>query len=90
MTLATYAVGFDNFEDADEIDVSDPHRSRTEHLPTDQVTVVNDLAGIAGATRKDCVVVTSPDRAAVVNNIDPVNDTLETTNQFSAVFLPDR
>jgi phage tail sheath protein FI len=50
----------------------------------DQVTVVNDVAAIAGVTRKDCVAVTSPNRAAVVNNIDPVNDTLETTNQFLA------
>ena len=34
----------------------------------DQITVVNDLAGIASVTRKDCVVVASPDRAAVVGN----------------------
>ena len=77
------AAGFDNFEDVEEIDVSiliAPGMSTS----TQQVTVVNDLAGIAGVTRKDCVVVTSPARDDVVNNIDPVNDTLETTNQFSA------
>jgi len=77
------ATGFDEFEDVEQIDVSiliAPGMA----TKTKQVTVVNDLAGIAGVTRKDCVVVTSPDRAAVVNNIDPVNDTLETTNDFTA------
>ena len=34
----------------------------------DQVTLVNDLVAIAGTTRKDCVVVASPNRAAVVAN----------------------
>ena len=77
------AAGFDQFEDVEEIDVSiliAPGMATS----TQQVTVVNDLAGIAGVTRKDCCVVTSPARDDVVNNIDPVNDTLETTNQFSA------
>ena len=78
-----YVLGFDNFEDKDEVDVQiliAPGMATEE----DQVTVVNDLAGIAGATRKDCVVVTSPNRAAVVNNITPVADTLQTTDRFSA------
>jgi len=77
------AVGFDKFEDAEELDVSiliAPGMVSS----ADQVTVVNDLAGIAGVTRKDCVVVTSPDRTAVVNNADPVTATLATTDLFTA------
>jgi len=77
------AIGFDKFEDAEELDVSiliAPGMVSS----ADQVTVVNDLAGIAGVTRKDCVVVTSPDRTAVVNNADPVTATLATTDLFTA------
>jgi hypothetical protein len=77
------AFGFDEFEDVEQIDVSILIAPGMANKSA-QVTVVNDLAGIAGVTRKDCVVVTSPDRAAVVNNIDPVNDTLATTNDFTA------
>ena len=83
LDVGDIALGFDNFEDVDEVDVQiliAPGMSTAD----DQVTVVNDLAGIAGVTRKDCVVVTSPNRAAVVNNITPVTDTLETTDRFSA------
>jgi len=78
-----YALGFDNFEDKDEIDVQiliAPGMA----IAADQVTVVNDLAGIASVTRKDCVVVTSPDRAAVVGTNSPAADTIVTTNQFTA------
>jgi phage tail sheath protein FI len=75
--------GYDEFEDVEQIDVSlliAPSMATS----TDQVTLVNDLAAIAGTTRKDCVVIASPARDDVINNIDPVNDTLETTNQYSA------
>ena len=78
-----YQIGFDQFSDVEEIDVSMlicPGMNTEE----DQVTVVNYVAAIAGTTRKDCVAVASPNRAAVVNNINPVQDTLDTTNRFSA------
>ena len=78
-----YALGFDAFEDKDEIDVQiliAPGMATS----ADQVTVVNDLAGIASVTRKDCVVVTSPDRAAVVGNNTPAQSTILTTNKFTA------
>ena len=45
--------------------------------------MVNDLAGFAASTRKDCVVVTSPDRAAVVNNSTPVTATTTTVGGFN-------
>ena len=83
LDVGDYAIGFDQFEDAEDVDVS-MLICPSMNSSVDQVTVVNDVAAIAGVTRKDCVAVTSPNRAAVVNNIDPVNDTLETTNQFLA------
>lgn len=82
LLVGDYLLGFDNFEDKDEIDVQilvSPGLSTAD----DQVTVVNDLVGIAQTTRKDCVVVTSPNRAAVVNNITPVTDTIATTDRFT-------
>jgi len=78
-----YILGFDAFEDKDEIDVQiliAPGMSTT----ADQVTVVNDLAGIASVTRKDCVVVASPNRDAVVANNTPNVSTIATTDQFTA------
>jgi len=35
---------------------------------TDQVTVVNDLISTAALSRADCVAVTSPNRASIINN----------------------
>jgi len=83
LDVGDYAIGWDQFEDAEDVDVS-ILIAPSMNSEIDQVTVVNDIAGIAGVTRKDCVAVASPNRAAVVNNIDPVNDTLQTTNQFTA------
>jgi phage tail sheath protein FI len=83
LSTGDYALGFDNFEDKDAIDVQiliAPGMATS----TEQISVVNDLAGIASATRKDCVVVASPDRAAVVGNNTPTASTIVTTNQFSA------
>ena len=50
----------------------------------DQVTVVNNMVGIAGKIRKDSLVCASPNRAAVVNQNTPVTETLATTDLFSA------
>jgi phage tail sheath protein FI len=80
---AEYANGFDQFENAEEIDVQiliAPGMTSED----DQVTVVNDLAAIASVTRKDCVAVASPNRAAVVNNASPVTATVQTTDRFTA------
>ena len=83
LSASDYAFGFDNFEDPETVDVQilvAPAMDETEA----QKTVVADLVGIAAATRKDCVVVTSPNRAAVVGNATPVTSTLATTNGFPA------
>jgi phage tail sheath protein FI len=79
---AQMATGFDLFEDVDTITVDfliAPGMSAS----ADQVTVVNDLVSTAQQTRKDCIVVASPDRTAVVNNADPVTNSILTTDSFT-------
>lgn len=74
LTTSEYATGFDLYEDKESIEVDfliAPGLSAS----ADQVTVTNDLVATATA-RKDCVVVASPNRAAVINNTDIVNDTI--------------
>lgn len=70
-----YLRGFDLFEDKDVIEVDfliAPQADSGDMLST----MVNDLVTIAGTTRKDCVVVTSPARDTVVGKSDPVTDTV--------------
>ena len=83
LTTAEVATGFDLFEDTDTIQVDFLIAPGMANA-SDQATVVNDLAAIAGTTRKDCVVVTSPDRAAVVNNSTPVTATTTTVGTFNS------
>ena len=76
--------GFSLFEDVDTIQV-DFLIAPGLAASADQVTVVNTLAGIA-ASRKDCVVVSSPARTDVVG-VAPstiVTNTIATTNLFNA------
>ena len=83
LDASAYVSAFDNFEDPDQVDVQ---MLIAPGMPSQlaQTTVVNDLVGIAKDTRKDCIVVTSPDRAAVVNNADAVNDTVTTVETFTS------
>lgn len=67
LSTGNYQSGFDLLEDVDVVEVDfliAPGLSSS----SDQVTIVNDLVTTASSLRKDCVVVTSPNRAAVVNN----------------------
>lgn len=76
---AEIATGHDLFEDKDTVEV-DFLIAPGMASQADQTTVVNDL--IANATaRKDCVVVASPDRAAVVgvNDAATINAAVKTT-----------
>jgi hypothetical protein len=57
--------GFDKFEDKDNIEV-DFLIAPESIADATATTVVNDLVGIAGTTRKDCVAVASPSRNAVI------------------------
>ena len=67
LTGGQIATGWDKFEDVNTVTVDfliAPGMSSA----VDQTTVVNDLTRIAQSTRKDCICVTSPNRAAVVSN----------------------
>ena len=57
--------GFDKFEDKDNIEV-DFLIAPESIADATATTIVNDLVGIAGTTRKDCVAVASPSRNAVI------------------------
>jgi phage tail sheath protein FI len=83
ITSTEMLLGFDQYEDVDTIEV-DFLIAPGASSDTDQTAVVNDLVATAGGLRKDCVVVTSPDRAAVVNNSTPVASTITTTDTFTA------
>ena len=76
-TLATsdIATGHDLFEDVEAVEV-DFLIAPGMSSDSDQVTVTNDLIANAVA-RKDCIVVTSPSRTAVVG---VTNETTATTN----------
>ena len=80
---AEIATGFDLYEDADNIQVDfliAPGMSTN----SDQATVVNDLAGIAGTTRKDCIVVTSPNRDSLINTSTPTADSVACAALFNS------
>ena len=66
LSAANIQTGFDQFEDKDAVEV-DFLIAPGMATRTEQTTVVNDLVGTARSLRKDCVVVTSPSRADVVN-----------------------
>lgn len=75
LTTGQYLNAFDLFEDKDIVEVDfliAPGMSSR----TDQTTVTNDLIAIA-ASRKDCVVITGPARADIVNQ---TNEATITTN----------
>jgi len=79
---ADVLAGFDKFEDVNTQEV-DFLIAPGMASKADQVTVVNDLTATASSLRKDCVAVTSPDVAAVVNNVgSEVSATLSTVADF--------
>ena len=70
LTASEYATGFAT--------VNDPNGTAVDFLiapgmgsASNQANVVNNMVNIAQNLRKDCVVVTSPNRAAVVGNATP-------------------
>ena len=76
--------GYDLFADKDQVEV-DFIMAPSGTVQLNQTTIVNSLVAIATA-RKDCIVVTSPDRAAVLNTSNDatrVTNTLATTATFT-------
>ena len=72
--------GYDLFADKDQVEV-DFIMAPSGTVQINQTTIVNSLVAIATA-RKDCIVVTSPDRAAVLNTS---NDATRVTNTLATV-----
>lgn len=83
LTTGEYNSGFTLFTDPDIVEVDFMICPGMANA-TDQRTVVNHVSGLAKNQRKDCVVVTSPDRAAVVNNATPVTSSVTTVGGFTA------
>ena len=79
LTTAEYGTGLDLFDDVDQITV-DFLIAPGMSSKSDQITVVNDFHASARSLRKDCVVIASPNRAAVVNNATPNTDVLDFAN----------
>ena len=79
---AQIASGFDKLEDKDQIQV-DFLICPDQTTQSNNVTVVNDLVGIAQGTRKDCIVVASPARENVVGASTPVTSTVTNTNLYT-------
>jgi len=73
--------GFDLFEDRDQVEV-DFLIAPGALNSTAQTTIVNDLVATAQSLRKDCLVITSPDIASV---LETSNDATRVTNTISAV-----
>jgi phage tail sheath protein FI len=82
LTTSQFATGFALVSDVDTV-IVDFLIAPGMASSGDQVTVVNNLISIASSTRKDCVVVASPDRAAVVNSATPVTSSITTTDSFT-------
>ena len=79
LTTAEYATGLDLFDDVDNITV-DFLIAPGMYSEADQITVVNDFHASARNLRKDCVVIASPPRQAIVNNSQPNTDVLSFAN----------
>jgi phage tail sheath protein FI len=82
LTTAEFLTGYALVADVDTITV-DFLIAPGMGAQADQTTVVNYLVGVAGTTRKDCIVVASPNRTAVVGNATPVTTSLVTTDTYT-------
>ena len=82
LTTTEFSTGYALFNDVDTITV-DFLIAPGMSVQADQASVVNNLVAIAGTTRKDCVVVASPNRAAIIDNATPVTATTTTAAAFT-------
>lgn len=82
LTTGQISTAFDQFEDTETVTVDFLIAPQSVSQLT-ATTVVNDLVSIASA-RKDCVVVASPNRTALVNNTNQVTDTVTFANSLTA------
>lgn len=83
ITQSDYQRGYNKYNDVNSM-LLDFLIAPSLNDATNQTTLVNHLVTIAAATRKDCVVFTSPNRNAVVNNsANALRDTLGTAASAS-------
>jgi len=80
-----YATAFDKIEDADAYQVDfliapavSGGTDAAQNTKAD--AIITDLNSIAATTRKDCIVVASPPKHAVINTTTPVADTIAFAN----------
>ena len=71
LTVGDYTTAFDRYRDVEEIDIQlliapDGYRIVTGDEETAHRTMISELVSIAGTERKDCLVVASPHRGAIV------------------------
>jgi len=92
---SAYANAFDLVEDVDAYQVDfliapavTSGTDAAQDVAAD--TIITDLHSIASLTRKDCIVVASPPKHAVINTTSPVTDTIEFADRLpssSYIFL---
>lgn len=84
-SVSSIATAWDDYEDPDLYQV-DFLIAGGQASQADQVSVVNDLVATAGTLRKDCVVITSPNREAVVGQTPSaaVTASIATADLFNA------
>lgn len=81
LKIGAHLTGNDLFEDRDQVEV-DFLIAPNFATATDQRTVVNDLVATAQQLRKDCMVVSSPNRDAILSTS---NDATRVTNTVTTV-----
>ena len=82
---AAFATAYDLFEDKDQVEI-DFLIAPSQINKNSQVTIVNDLVSTAQSLRKDCVVVTSPNRDAILpktSDAGKVTSTVEFANALT-------
>lgn len=85
LKLGAHLAGNDLFEDRDQVEV-DFLIAPNFATQTDHVTAVNDLVATAQSLRKDCVVIASPNRDAILstsNDAARVTNSVATCSQFT-------
>lgn len=85
-TLGNYLSGFDLFEDKDTVEIDFLIAPGASSRGGNRA-IVNDLVATAQGLRKDCVVVTSPAAADVVDQLsvtDAVNNAVATASGYTA------
>ena len=86
VNVATLTSGFDQYNSADNIDISLLLQGKAVGSDANKTTLANYLIDNIAEVRKDCVVFISPDKADVVNNSgqDEAADILAFRNQLTS------